>query len=133
MAARNVRDAGTYGTWGISPTVRRALVRNILDLRSAVEDDFRKQLIALGLRPTGAVTRARGDAREDSDYDIIVLLGAPDAGSHDDQVRAVTALRGVHRPVDAIVMSADRFEWLSGAAASLPATVKREGRLIHAS
>ena len=55
MAARNVRDAGTYGTWGISPTVRRALARNIMELRSAVEDDFRKQIVGLGLRPTGAV------------------------------------------------------------------------------
>jgi len=55
MAARNVRDAGTYGTWGISPTVRRALARNIMELRSAVEDDFRKQIVGLGLRPTRAV------------------------------------------------------------------------------
>lgn len=43
------------GTWGISPTVRRALARTILDLRAAVEDDFRKQLTALGVRTTGSV------------------------------------------------------------------------------
>ena len=76
-------------------------------------------------------SRARGDAREDSDYDVIVLLDQPEAGSHTDQVRAVSALWGVRWPVHAIVMEAKHFEWLSGAAASLPATVKREGRLVY--
>jgi uncharacterized protein len=76
-------------------------------------------------------SRARGPAREDSNYDVLVLLNAPEAGSHEDQVRAVGALYGLHWPVDAIVMSADRFKYLSGAAASLPATVKREGRLVY--
>ena len=75
MAARNVRDAGTYGTWGISPTVRRALARNILQLRSAVEDDFRKQLAALGVRPTGAVNHARPlDANEQRTRDVATAV-----------------------------------------------------------
>lgn len=76
-------------------------------------------------------SRARGDAREDSDYDVLVLLDDPEAGSRTIQVKAYHALRGVGWPVDAIVMNADRFEWLSGAAASLPATVKREGQRVY--
>ena len=76
-------------------------------------------------------SRARGDAREDSDYDLLVLLDNPEAGSRAFQLKAHRAVRGVHWPVDAIVMSTDRFEWLSGAAASLPATVKREGRRVY--
>ena len=30
----------SYGTWGISPTVRRALALSILERRLPVEDDF---------------------------------------------------------------------------------------------
>ncbi len=41
------------GTWGISPPVRRALARTVLDLRAALEDDFGKQLRALGVREEG--------------------------------------------------------------------------------
>jgi hypothetical protein len=36
----------SYGTWGISPTIRHALGRSSLQRRSAVEDDFRRQLVA---------------------------------------------------------------------------------------
>jgi hypothetical protein len=41
------------GTWGISQPVRRALAKMVLDLRAALEDDFRKQLRALGVREEG--------------------------------------------------------------------------------
>jgi hypothetical protein len=49
-----VVEANTQtGTWGISARVRRLLAKAVLDLRSALEDDFRKQLIAVGVRETG--------------------------------------------------------------------------------
>jgi hypothetical protein len=41
------------GTWGISQPVRRALAKTVLDLRAALEDDFSKQLRALGIREEG--------------------------------------------------------------------------------
>jgi hypothetical protein len=41
------------GTWVISQPVRRALARAVLDLRTALEEDFGKQLRALGIREDG--------------------------------------------------------------------------------
>ncbi len=57
--SRRSTNAAASGTWGINPTVRRALARGILDLRGAVEDDYRKQLVALGVRPSGTVAPGR--------------------------------------------------------------------------
>lgn len=42
-----------FGTWGISPEVRRILRSRILDLREAVEGDFKRQLRAIGIREDG--------------------------------------------------------------------------------
>jgi hypothetical protein len=39
---------------------------------------------------------------------------------------------GLHAPVEIVVMTADYFGRMLGAAASLAATVQREGRLLHA-
>ncbi len=77
-------------------------------------------------------SRARGDAAEDSDYDLMVVVNEPVERAHPLEVRAVRALAGVRVPIDVLVMGQDRFEWLSEAAASLPAAVKREGRLLYA-
>ncbi len=77
-------------------------------------------------------SRARGDAAEDSDYDLMVVVSEPVERVHPLEVRAVRALAGVRAPMDVLVMSQDRFDWLSEAAASLPAAVRREGRLLYA-
>jgi len=75
MAVRNGREAATYGTWGTSPTVRRALVRGVLELRGAVEDDYRKQFVALGVRPTGAVVPGRKlDPNEQRTRDVAMAV-----------------------------------------------------------
>ena len=46
-----MKTAREVSTWGISPQVRKTLARFILDARHALNDDFRRQLIALGVRP----------------------------------------------------------------------------------
>jgi hypothetical protein len=38
-------------TWGISGQVRKVLARFVLNARHALEDDFRRQLVAIGVRP----------------------------------------------------------------------------------
>lgn len=52
MLAERQRRAPT-GTWGISQPVRRALAKTVLHLRAALEDDFGKQLRAVGMREEG--------------------------------------------------------------------------------
>jgi predicted nucleotidyltransferase len=77
-------------------------------------------------------SRARGEARPDSDYDLLVVVKERTDEGRDMEQRAYGAMWGLRAPVDIVVMTADYFEWMLDAAASLPATVQREGRLLHA-
>ncbi|MCC7106625.1 MAG: nucleotidyltransferase domain-containing protein [Chloroflexi bacterium] len=77
-------------------------------------------------------SRARGDWREDSDYDVMVLVDYDVERPHRLEQQAYRALHGLRLPIEVVVMGRARFEYLSKAAASLPATVEREGRLLYA-
>jgi predicted nucleotidyltransferase len=77
-------------------------------------------------------SRARGDARADSDYDLLVVVRERTGKGHELEQRAYGAMWGLHAPVEIVVMTADYFDWMLDAAASLPATVQREGRLLYA-
>lgn len=77
-------------------------------------------------------SRARGDARPDSDYDLLVVVKEPTGDGREMEQRAYGAMWGLHAPVEIVVMTTDYFDWMLDAAASLPATVQREGRLLHA-
>ena len=77
-------------------------------------------------------SKARGDWGPDSDYDFMILLPYDIARSYEFIVRGRRSLRGLPLAKDILVMGAPRFEWLSGSEASLPATVKREGKLLYA-
>lgn len=77
-------------------------------------------------------SQARGDAGPDSDYDFVVLVRHPVARTHPLAVRGLRALRGLALTADVIVVEQGEFEAQSEAAASLPATVKREGRVLYA-
>jgi hypothetical protein len=46
-------------TWGISGQVRKVLARFVLNARRALEDDFRRQLVAVGVRPENTKDPAR--------------------------------------------------------------------------
>lgn len=76
-------------------------------------------------------SHARGEAREDSDLDILVIETEA-RGRRAEMVRLTRALRGLGVPVDIVVVSAaDYAEW-SGE----PGTVMHEaavgGRVLHA-
>jgi predicted nucleotidyltransferase len=77
-------------------------------------------------------SRARGDAREDSDYDLLITVRERTDEGRELEVRANGAMWGVGAPVDIVIMTSDYFDWMLGAAASLPATVQREGRQVYA-
>jgi predicted nucleotidyltransferase len=75
---------------------------------------------------------ARGDAGPDSDYDIMVVV-PDDAPPELRRSRAAyVALWGTGVASDVLVWTASQFDSRLHLAASLPATVIREGRLLHA-
>jgi hypothetical protein len=77
--------ADTESTWGIPPGVRRILSARILELRSALEGDARRQLAALGISDSGIGEPPAGrtlSAEEARARDVIgaVLRTARNAG-----------------------------------------------------
>jgi predicted nucleotidyltransferase len=75
---------------------------------------------------------ARGDAGPDSDYDLLVVVpdDAMPERRHSDL--GYRALRGTGIAVDIMVWTRSAFERRRHVVTSLPATVLREGKLIHA-
>jgi predicted nucleotidyltransferase len=75
---------------------------------------------------------ARGDAGPDSDYDLLVVV-PDDAPPERRRSRlAYDALRGTGTAADVLVCTTSYFEDRRSLKASLPGTVLREGRLLHA-
>jgi predicted nucleotidyltransferase len=76
-------------------------------------------------------SQARGDARLDSDYYLMVLVRQRAGPGRDMERQANTALAGVPAPVDVVIVTSDYYLWMLGAVAAPPATVEREGRLLY--
>ena len=75
---------------------------------------------------------ARGTAGPDSDYDLLVVV-PDDAPAERRRGRlAYQALRGTGTAVDVVVCTRSYFDDRRHLKASLPGTVLREGRLLHA-
>jgi predicted nucleotidyltransferase len=74
---------------------------------------------------------ARGDAGPHSDYDILLIV--PDGASPERQRSrlAYQALRGTGVAADVVVWPESAFERRTRVVSSLPATVLREGVLLH--
>jgi len=75
---------------------------------------------------------ARGEPGPDRDYDLMVIVSD---GAPPDRRRsrlAYEALRGTGIAADVLVSTRSRFERRARVVASLPATVLREGKLVHA-
>jgi len=77
-------------------------------------------------------SRARGDHRADSDYDVLLIMDAAREHLHYLEVGGRGALRGVGASVDVLVMTPDYFDGRATVVTSLPATVLREGTLLYA-
>ena len=77
-------------------------------------------------------SRARGEAGPDSDYDLLLVV-ADDAPPERRRSRlAYEVLRGTGVAADVLVCTRSWFDRREGLKASLPGTVLREGRLLHA-
>jgi predicted nucleotidyltransferase len=77
-------------------------------------------------------SKARRDARSDSDYDIMVIVSQSSLpGYRRDQV-AYRSLLGVGVAKDVIVWTREEFESRVHLPASFAATIVREGQLLYA-
>jgi predicted nucleotidyltransferase len=77
-------------------------------------------------------SRARQDATEDSDYDLLVVVPGSDLPGWRRDQRAFRLLCGVGAAKDVIVLTREEFDRKRGVVCSLPATALREGRLLYA-
>lgn len=76
-------------------------------------------------------SRARGEARPDSDYDLLVVLSDSGLPRYRREQAAFRALCGVGAPKDVLVFTHREFERARAVASSLPSTVLREGKLVY--
>jgi predicted nucleotidyltransferase len=75
---------------------------------------------------------ARGENRPDSDYDLMVIVPDEAPPERARSRLAYQALRGTGVAADILVWTRSRFQRRAHVVASLPATVLREGTLLHA-
>lgn len=75
---------------------------------------------------------ARGESGPDSDLDILVVVSSSELPGHRRDQMALRALRGIRAAIDVFVLTEEEFDRKLGVVCSLPATVVREGKLIHA-
>ncbi len=77
-------------------------------------------------------SRARGDATEDSDYDLMVVVRESDLPFQERWLKAFRLLCGIGVPKEVVVLTRAEFDGKQAVVCSLPATVAREGRLLYA-
>ncbi|MGI8549183.1 MAG: nucleotidyltransferase domain-containing protein [Dehalococcoidia bacterium] len=77
-------------------------------------------------------SKARGDHGPDSDFDLLIVVPNTAAAERKGSRLAYTVLRGTGAAADVLVWTQGAFDSRLHLAASLPATVTREGRLLHA-
>jgi len=77
-------------------------------------------------------SKARADAGPDSDYDLLLVVPDDAAPPRRGSRLAYEALRGTGAAADVLVCTRTYFEERLHLQASLPATVVREGVLLHA-
>jgi len=75
---------------------------------------------------------ARGQAGPDSDYDLLVIVPDSAAPERRRSRLAYETLRGTGVAADVVVWTRSRFNSRTHLRASLPATVLRGGKLLHA-
>ena len=77
-------------------------------------------------------SKARGDAGPDSDYDLMIVVPDDTPLEGRRSRLAYQALRGTRTAADVLVWTRAAFDSRLHLAASLPATIVREGKLLYA-
>ncbi|MBU2604016.1 MAG: nucleotidyltransferase domain-containing protein [Actinobacteria bacterium] len=127
------RAAGTWSTRGPGHVSASDNQAGVLDRDELLAEIVRRLVDAYD--PTRIYlfgSRARGDAGPDSDYDIMVVV--PDSASPPRRRSrlAYQVLWGLREAGDILVWTEGQFEGTKHLRSSLPGTVLREGRLLHA-
>ena len=77
-------------------------------------------------------SRARGDNKDDSDYDVLLIIDAERNCLHKLSVVGRNVLSDIRASIDVLVMTPHYFASRSKVCTSLPATVLAEGSLVYA-
>ncbi|MGH7813285.1 MAG: nucleotidyltransferase domain-containing protein [Candidatus Binataceae bacterium] len=77
-------------------------------------------------------SKARGTAGPDSDYDLLVVVPDDAPAELKEGTLAYQRLWGIRKSKDVLVCTDEWFRSRSTVVTSLPATVKREGKLLYA-
>jgi predicted nucleotidyltransferase len=77
-------------------------------------------------------SHARGDAKPESDYDLLIVLPSSPLPRYRREQVAFRALAGMGVSKDILVLTRAEFDRQRNALCSLPATVEREGLLLYA-
>ena len=77
-------------------------------------------------------SKARGDSGPDSDFDLMVVVPDDAPPARKRSRLAYEVLRGTGTAADVLIWTRSAFESRLHLVASLPATVIREGKLLHA-
>jgi predicted nucleotidyltransferase len=76
-------------------------------------------------------SQARGDASQDSDYDLLVVVARSDLPRHRREALSYDLLWGLTIPVDVIVLTRAEFNRSARVKTSLAATAEANGILLY--
>jgi uncharacterized protein len=109
----------------------------IIDHRQNVDQELIREVvdrIAAEFKPQRIIlfgSHARGDARPDSDLDLLVEMDSE--LEFYDRIRAVSAIFGLRRwPLDVLVYTPAEVEKMRGVNGTMVDLVEREGRVLYA-
>jgi len=90
--------------------------------------------LAQGLHPERIYlfgSRARDQAGDDSDIDLLVVVPDSDLPRHQREALSYDLLWGLTTPIDVIVLTRAEFQRASRVKTSLVATVEAEGQVLY--
>jgi len=76
-------------------------------------------------------SRGRGDAGADSDYDLMVVVPDDAPRTLRRAAPAYAALWSLHTAIDVLIWTREAFDSRLHLRASLPSTIRRDGRLVY--
>ena len=122
MSQRELEDQMRYGL----PHLRKEDLSALMPIIERLIEAYQPERIYL------FGSKARGDYGPDSDFDLMVVVPDDAPPARKRSQLAYDVLRGTGTAADVLVWTRSAFESRLHLVASLPATVLREGKLLHA-